>query len=769
MTSKHTRGRLAPPLAMLGALVAMDAAAQGIATQQELAPVTVIGARAALDPELPTTSASRTQEELREQNLFNPEDALRTLPSTSVRKRYIGDRNALIGGRSFTSIQAARGLVFMDGYLLSNFLGRFDAPRWNMVAPEEIERVDVLYGPFSALYPGNSIGTTVAITTRRPRRFEASARLTQAFQRYEAYGQSERFDAWQASGFVGDRLPSGLSYALGVNHQDSTSQPMQYFTVDARPDGRFATLPGPATPVSGIQYDTGPKGLPRAVLGASGGAIDHTVQDHAKLRLGYDFSATVQADGFVGLWQNDSRATNRSFLRNAAGEPVWSGRVTDGVNVFDVPAAALAPSTRRETHVHGGVTLKTRRPTGWNGSLVLSEYLIQEDAARQANTPAPVAAAGGPGSITRRDGTAWVTFEAQAVYTPSAGDWGGGRHALVLGLHHNRYRLSNRVYTAANWQGPEGALDQDVGGRTGLTAFYAQDTWRFAADWKATLGVRWEDWEATDGRQFIAGTAPLAPYAARHERAWSPKLSLAWRAAPAWQFRASVGKGVRFPTVVELFQGTKTRTAIQVNDPHLRPERSTATELSAERSRDGQQLRVSLFHEDIRDTIFSQTDTTVVPNVTNVQNVGRVRARGIELAWGADDVFVRGLKLEANATWVDARTLESRNLASIGKFWVRVPRTRANLMATYAANERWMTNLTVRHSGRQYNELDNSDIRPDVYGAVSRYTMVDLRVVFRPERQWELALGVDNLSDRRAFVYHPLPGRTLFAELRWQR
>ena len=42
-----------------------------------------------------------------------------------------------------------------------------------MIAPEEIERVDVLYGPFSAIYPGNSIGAVVNITTKLPRRARA--------------------------------------------------------------------------------------------------------------------------------------------------------------------------------------------------------------------------------------------------------------------------------------------------------------------------------------------------------------------------------------------------------------------------------------------------------------------------------------------------------------------------------------------------------------------------------------------------------------------
>ena len=137
--------------------------------------VTISTARTAATPDLPANSIGKTQDELRQQqNIFNPEDALRNLPSMTIRKRYSGDRNALVGGRSFSTTQAPRALVTMDGYLLSNFLGRFDAPRWNMIAPEEIARIDVFYGPYSALYAGNSIGTTIAVTTSRPTTFSGS-------------------------------------------------------------------------------------------------------------------------------------------------------------------------------------------------------------------------------------------------------------------------------------------------------------------------------------------------------------------------------------------------------------------------------------------------------------------------------------------------------------------------------------------------------------------------------------------------------------------
>ena len=69
-----------------------------------------------LPTDVPNSTVTRTAESLSQQNLVNPEDALKYAPSTMIRKRYIGDRNALIGGRSFGTLQPSRGLVFLDGH-----------------------------------------------------------------------------------------------------------------------------------------------------------------------------------------------------------------------------------------------------------------------------------------------------------------------------------------------------------------------------------------------------------------------------------------------------------------------------------------------------------------------------------------------------------------------------------------------------------------------------------------------------------------------------
>lgn len=747
--------------AMLTAGAPVCVCAQGVATDRLIDAITVTGQRERAGPDVPNTTASKTAVELRAQNLLNPEDALNYVPNVTIRKRYIGDRNALIGGRSFSTLQPARGLVFMDGYLLSNFLGRFDAPRWNMVAPEEIERVDVLYGPYSAVYPGNSIGTTVAIRTRRPDDLTTSVRSTAFSEHFDEYGLEEDYTGYQVSAFLGDRFDNDAWFTLAANRQDATGHPMQYYTVSANSAGQFPSVSGAAVPVTGVRFDTDPRGRRRAVFGANSGAIDHTIQDQVKLRGGYTLTDWLEVEGFVALWRNDTENENRTLMRDAAGNEVWSGPVVaDGI-AFDIPASAFLPSTREEEHRLWGTTLRTMRPDGWNGSLVYSRYDILEDSMIEGYR----AASGPPGAPdptdTQRDGTGWRTFELQGVYTPVADDWTGGRHALAVGFHRNEYELSNPIYDVAS-----GALAQEVFGQTRLQAWYLQDEWQLAERWSLTLGARYEDWSAFKGGQRDG--ANTVAYAERTDSALSPKASLAFAPSHEWSLRLSYGRGVRFPTVPELFQGTSTAGTIIVNDPNLRPERSDSVDFTVEHWLDWGKLRASLFQDDVRDSIYSQTNITVTPNVTNVQNVDRVRTRGIETAFSIALPAIPSLTFDGSLAYARARILENDNFpVSVGNLWPRIPQWRGNLQTVWRPTDSWLTSLGIRYSGRMFSRLENDDINANTYGGVSRFMMLDARVAYTTDNNIELALGVDNLSDERAYQYHPYPGRTAFIEARW--
>ncbi|WP_429402810.1 TonB-dependent receptor [Paraburkholderia sp. MM5482-R1] len=712
----------------------------------------------AVDPNLPASVETVTRDQFANWNVVNTEDVLKYMPNLAVRKRFTGDLNSIIAVRGTSNTQSARGLVYADGLLLSNLLGNSYSfpPRWSMVYPDEIQQVDVIYGPFSALYPGNSLGATVLISTRMPKQFEANADVKAFTQHFSLFGVNQSFNGSEASASIGDSIGK-FSYRLGVNHLENTSQPLQFATLAK------STMPAKAgdTPVTGAYFYNNQTNAPTAVLGVNGEGIEHTVQDQFKLKMQYDFTPTLQGGFTLGYWHQTYNSETSTFLRDAAGNPVYSGNVSINGYHYTIPAAAFAPGVGHSENWLYGVSLKTRNATGWNGEAIASYYDIGNGVARTANAGGP---GNGPGTVLFNDGTGWKTLDLRGTYTPATNQPGLANHALSVGYHYDNYFVDNQTYNTLNWRdGDATSFANAFTGKTQTQALYAQDAWRFLPRWKLVYGARYEDWQAYDGAQSLPGTT--IAYSDASQRHLSPKASLSFDVSDELTLRASIACAYRFPTASELFQGQINGSAIVNNNPYLQPEDDLSKELSAEWAHWNGVFRFSLFQDDVKNTIFSQTDTTVIPSVTNFQNIGKVRSRGVEASYSGEDVFVRGLDLLASVAYTQSKILENaRNPASVGKYFYRIPLWRANLAATYHFDARAALTLAARYSGRQYNTLTNTDTNPNVFGGTSTYTVVDAKFTFKPTKLSELGIGVDNLFDARYFVYHPYPGRTFYVE-----
>jgi iron complex outermembrane receptor protein len=712
----------------------------------------------AIDPNVPATVETVTRGQLSQWNVVNTEDALKYLPNLAVRKRFIGDLNSIIAVRGTSNTQSARGLVYVDGLLLSNLLGNSYSfpPRWSMVGPDEIQRIDVIYGPFSALYPGNSLGATVLISTRMPQRFEAEADVKAFTQHFSLYGVNQNFNGSEATATIGDKIGK-LSFRLGVNHLENTSQPLSFATLAK------SSTPAKAgdVPVTGAYFYNNQTTTPTAVLGVNGEGVERTIQDQLTLKAQYDFTPTVQGAFTLGYWHQTYNSQTSTFLADANGNPVYSGNVAMGGDAYTIPAAALAPSRGANENWLYGLSLRTHQATGWNVEAIASYYDVTNSVARTANAGGP---GNGPGIVTFGDGTGWKTLDLKATWTPESRRAGWGGHWLTFGYHYDDYRIGSQTYNTVNWQGgAPGTFANAFGGKTQTQALYVQDAWRFLPRWKFVYGARYEDWNADEGHQSV-GAATL-PYAQSNRHGMSPKASLSFDVTDDLTLRASIGRAYRFPTVSELFQGQINGSSIVNNNPNLEPESDLSKELTAEWAHWNGLWRLSLFQDDVKNTIFSQTDTTVIPNVTNFQNIGKVRSRGVEMSYSGEDVGVRGLDLLASVAYTQSRILaNAQNPATIGKYFYRIPLWRADLAATYRFDPRAAVTLAARYSGRQYNTLTNTDTNPDVFGGTSTYLIADARVTFKPTRRSEIGIGVDNLFDTRYFVYHPYPGRTFYVD-----
>jgi iron complex outermembrane receptor protein len=144
-----------------------------------------------------------------------------------------------------------------------------------------------------------------------------------------------------------------------------------------------------------------------------------------------------------------------------------------------------------------------------------------------------------------------------------------------------------------------------------------------------------------------------------------------------------------------------------------------------------------------------------------------VRTPGLELVWSGRDLLVRGVSVDANLTLADSKVVENaKDPATVGKYWLRVPKTRGNVTITYRPTERWMGSLGYRHQGEAFNDVYNLDVNGNVYGGFSTVDQLDVRVSYKPVDKAEIAFGVDNVTNSRSYQSHPMPGRTMFLELR---
>lgn len=399
-------------------------------------------------------------------------------------------------------------------------------------------------------------------------------------------------------------------------------------------------------------------------------------------------------------------------------------------------------------------------------SLIGSLYHYGKDDQRIPSLALPDALKGGAGSIVRLGGTGWKTLDLHG-YTRTV-----SRHELHAGAHYDGFILKNDRYATSDWiNGSAGSLQQEARGQTRTLALWGEDHWTVAPRLMLTLGARYEWWRAFRGRNFSASPLLDVQQPARSAQGLSPKASIHWQPARKWSLTLSAGRALRFPTVSELYQAIATGPTISIPNPDLRPEKAMSQELAIEHDLEGGRLRLSFFREDVRDALVAQAapinGSTQLFNF--VQNIERTHTNGLELV-GEKRELLPGLDLTGSITLTDPRTVSDPVLrAAENKLIPQVPRRRATLLATFRPIANLSLTGAVRYSSRMFGTIDNSDVIGHTYQGFEGFVVADARATYRLTPQLDVAVGVENLTDKRYFLFHPFPGRTFTAELHWHR
>ena len=672
-------------------------------------------------------------------NARNVEDTIKYLPSLIVRKRHIGDTQAPLATRTSGLGASARSLIYVDGALLSSLIGNNNtiaSPRWGLVSPQEIERIDVLYGPFSAAYAGNSIGAVVNIATRLPDGLEGSMTAGTTVQKFGQYGTDRTLPAYQIGGTIGDRF-GPLALFASIDHVTSDGQPLTYVTAATQPAG-----------TTGGYADVNRTNMPIRVLGASG--FEHQRQDRIKLKAALDITPGVRLTYVGALFLNRTDSTAESYISNAGGK-TYTSAFSSGVYHAD---------QRHWSHSLSASGSGNR----FDWQVIGTLYDFDRDVQRIPAGTLPAAQNGGPGTITRLDGTGWKTIDAKGMWRSD----GDATHIISFGAHADWFAIDSNRFATTDWiDGGQGALNLQSEGKTRTAAFWVQDAWKLLPAVTLTLGGRYEWWKAYDGVNFsLSPSIPIVRQPLLSAARFSPKASLAWNPDADWTVRFSFGQAYRFPTAGELYQIVTTPVAAGPN-PNPKPENALSEELAVERHDEHGSIRLSFFNESIRDALISQTGPLpVVPALvgTFVQNVDRTRARGVEFTFQRADILPR-VDLSGSVTYADATTRRDAALpAAVGKLQPSVPHWKASLVAIWRPTDQIALTAAGRHAGRMYGSLDNTDVIGNTFQGFAGYTVIDMRASFRVTSRWSIGLGLDNVGNEKYFLFHPFPQRSFSAD-----
>ncbi|MEI9927376.1 MAG: hypothetical protein WDN44_06270 [Sphingomonas sp.] len=256
----------------------------------------------------------------------------------------IGDTQAPLATRTAGLGASARSLIYADGALLSSLIGNNNtiaSPRWGLVAPEEVARIDVHYGPFSAAYPGNSIGAVVNIVTRLPERLEASATALTNLQDFRQYATTASTRP----------ISSPRRWATG----SAPSRCSQARRIPTAAVSRSAMSPATRSAAPGTRRHGRARRFRRRQPHRRADPRARRLRDRApapgllKLKAALDFSPALHLAYVGGLFLDDTSAGAETYLTSAAsGAPLYSG----SLNIAGYPYVLAASGFSNGVYTH---------------------------------------------------------------------------------------------------------------------------------------------------------------------------------------------------------------------------------------------------------------------------------------------------------------------------------------------------------------------------------------------------------------------------------
>jgi len=255
---------------------------------------------------------------------------------------------------------------------------------------------------------------------------------------------------------------------------------------------------------------------------------------------------------------------------------------------------------------------------------------------------------------------------------------------------------------------------------------YAQDQIDITKQWKALIGVRYDNYTQTfDDRRFLRNTEQSG-------NATSPRVGIVYQPLKTLSFYASVSKGFR-PSSGTTSGGLP-----------FAPESSRSYEVGAKYDAANGKLSSTLAVYKIQ----KQNVLTVDPLDPNYSvAAGEVESRGVELDVSGE--IVRNLRLTAAYAYTDTKITKD-NLFKVGSALPDVPKNSANLLLVQ--DFKLGDGVASFGGGANYVGERNGDVAVSSNFKLPAYTTYKMIASYKPTKKLRISLNVDNLFNKTYYA-----------------
>ena len=564
-------------------LVAIGTAASGISLAQalepsdnpppKLNPVVITGTRVEQSSfSLPMSVDAVDAAVIRDgRPLINLSESLSRVPGLVIlnRQNYAQDLQISIRGFGARSPFGIRGIrMIVDDIPVNNPDGQGQAANINLGS---VKRIEVLRGPFSAIYGNASGGVIQAFTEDGPPGTALSGMLLGG-----SYGTSRV--EMKLGGTLGGAGEAKRINGLYVNGEDVAPGPFNYL-VDA---SRFQT----------------------------DGYRDHSAatryQSNAKLVYRFDHAASLTLVA-NNLHQGDTQDPLGLTRAQVIADPRQAN-----------PNASLFDTRKSIDNTQGGLVYEqkfspfnTLKLIGYVGTRQIQQFLAVPQGAQ-----IPATSSGGVVDLDRQFGGLGLRW----IYRNS------GERPLILtaGIDYDASKERRKGYNnfAGSALGVSGDLRRNEDNIVTSFAQYIQGEWQLAHAWSLVVGVRNNEVKFKSEDFFISNTNPDDSGGIAY-RSVNPTAGLLYHAAPTLNLYVSAGTGFETPTSAELAYRPDGASGLNLD---LRASRSRNVEVGFKwMATDTTRINLAVFESRVTGEILPATNSA---GRATFQNASDTRRRG---------------------------------------------------------------------------------------------------------------------------------------------